>query len=249
MVLKRLFQIFTHRRAICSPPPTQPNLHTPFPPPFSPSLISLMVSVDVKHHVYTNLTKFSSHLAVSEHRRTSLKLGSRRQSSLVPGLPDRRGSSSLAPGLPDRRGSSLAPGLPDRRGSHSLTLALDSPGAGAGGDRRTSSLSGSSKEQAGVGKPLSWKSIAKTVMPAAWVGRKMVSGWRCCCRRRRCCCCCFDHVLLFFLLILLSPPFPHLLLLALLPAFLLVFFLVLLALVVVVVVICWSRSCCCRCCY
>ena len=28
-----------------------PDLHTPFPP-FSPSLISLMVSVDVKHHVY-----------------------------------------------------------------------------------------------------------------------------------------------------------------------------------------------------
>ena len=29
-----------------------PNLHTPSPPPFSPSLISRMVSVDVKHHVY-----------------------------------------------------------------------------------------------------------------------------------------------------------------------------------------------------
>ena len=29
--------------------------HTPFPP-FSPSLISLMVSVDVKHHVYFNLS-------------------------------------------------------------------------------------------------------------------------------------------------------------------------------------------------
>ena len=29
-----------------------PHLHAPFPPPFSPSLISLMVSVDVKHHVY-----------------------------------------------------------------------------------------------------------------------------------------------------------------------------------------------------
>ena len=28
-----------------------PRLHTPFPP-FSPSLISLMVSVDVKHYVY-----------------------------------------------------------------------------------------------------------------------------------------------------------------------------------------------------
>ena len=28
-----------------------PHLHTPFPP-FSPSLISLTVSVDVKHHVY-----------------------------------------------------------------------------------------------------------------------------------------------------------------------------------------------------
>ena len=27
-----------------------PHLHTP--PPFSPSLISLVVSVDVKHHVY-----------------------------------------------------------------------------------------------------------------------------------------------------------------------------------------------------
>ena len=27
------------------------SIHTPFPP-FSPSLISLMVSVDVKHHVY-----------------------------------------------------------------------------------------------------------------------------------------------------------------------------------------------------
>ena len=31
------------------PPP--PHLHTPFPP-FSPSLISLEVSVDVKHHVH-----------------------------------------------------------------------------------------------------------------------------------------------------------------------------------------------------
>ena len=29
-----------------------PHLHTPFPP-FSPSLISLMASVDVKHHVYS----------------------------------------------------------------------------------------------------------------------------------------------------------------------------------------------------
>ena len=28
------------------------HLHAPPPPPFSPSLISLMVSVDVKHHVY-----------------------------------------------------------------------------------------------------------------------------------------------------------------------------------------------------
>ena len=28
------------------------HLHTPSPPPFSPSLISLMISVDVKHHVY-----------------------------------------------------------------------------------------------------------------------------------------------------------------------------------------------------
>ena len=28
-----------------------PLLHTPFPPSLSPSLISLMVSVDVKHHV------------------------------------------------------------------------------------------------------------------------------------------------------------------------------------------------------
>ena len=28
-----------------------PHLHTPFPP-FSPSLISLTVSVDVKHHAY-----------------------------------------------------------------------------------------------------------------------------------------------------------------------------------------------------
>ena len=28
------------------------HLHTPFPPPFSPSLISLMVTADVKHHVY-----------------------------------------------------------------------------------------------------------------------------------------------------------------------------------------------------
>ena len=35
-----------------------PHLHAPFPP-FSPSLISLMVSVDVKHHVYL-LTLLSS---------------------------------------------------------------------------------------------------------------------------------------------------------------------------------------------
>ena len=31
--------------------PLYPHLHTPLPP-FSPSLISLMVDVDVKHHVY-----------------------------------------------------------------------------------------------------------------------------------------------------------------------------------------------------
>ena len=31
------------------------HLHTPPPPPFSPSLISLMVSMDVKHHVYLHL--------------------------------------------------------------------------------------------------------------------------------------------------------------------------------------------------
>ena len=31
-----------------------PHLHTPFPP-FSPSLISLMVSVEIKHHVYFTL--------------------------------------------------------------------------------------------------------------------------------------------------------------------------------------------------
>ena len=35
-----------------------PHLHTPFPP-FSPSLISLMVSVDVKHHVYLLQHPFS----------------------------------------------------------------------------------------------------------------------------------------------------------------------------------------------
>ena len=33
-----------------------PHLHAPFPP-FSPSLISLMVSVDVKHHVYLLILK------------------------------------------------------------------------------------------------------------------------------------------------------------------------------------------------
>ena len=42
----------TDRYIICLPPP--PHLHTPFPL-FSPSLISLTVSVDVKHHVYTYL--------------------------------------------------------------------------------------------------------------------------------------------------------------------------------------------------
>ena len=35
-----------------------PYLHTP--PPFSPSLISLMVAVDVKHHVYLLSLQFSS---------------------------------------------------------------------------------------------------------------------------------------------------------------------------------------------
>ena len=39
-----------------------PNLHRPFPP-FSPSLISLMVSVDVKHHVYL-LTRLHVHGSV-----------------------------------------------------------------------------------------------------------------------------------------------------------------------------------------
>ena len=38
------------------------HLHTPFPP-FSPSLISLMVSVDVKHHVYL-LTYYLNYLHV-----------------------------------------------------------------------------------------------------------------------------------------------------------------------------------------
>ena len=35
--------------------PSSPHLRTPFPS-FSPSLISLMVSVDVKHHVYLTTT-------------------------------------------------------------------------------------------------------------------------------------------------------------------------------------------------
>ena len=39
--------------------PLFPHLHTPFPP-FSPSLISLMVSVDVKHHVYLLRIAFST---------------------------------------------------------------------------------------------------------------------------------------------------------------------------------------------
>ena len=41
-------------RWACNPPPPPPHTHTPpYPPlPISPSLISLMVSVDVKHHVY-----------------------------------------------------------------------------------------------------------------------------------------------------------------------------------------------------
>ena len=34
-----------------------PPLPYPLPPPFSPSLISLMVSVDVKHHVYLLLIR------------------------------------------------------------------------------------------------------------------------------------------------------------------------------------------------
>ena len=38
-----------------------PNLHTPF----SPSLISLMVSVDVKHHVYLLKKRLKGH--VPEH--------------------------------------------------------------------------------------------------------------------------------------------------------------------------------------
>ena len=43
-----------------------PNLHTP-PPPFSPSLISLVVSVDVKHHVYCLLTISISIYSPSSH--------------------------------------------------------------------------------------------------------------------------------------------------------------------------------------
>ena len=40
-----------------------PSSHTSIPP-FSPSLVSLMVSVDVKHHVF--LVHFLSHSTVSE---------------------------------------------------------------------------------------------------------------------------------------------------------------------------------------
>ena len=42
-----------HQLIILSPSPASlfPHLHAPFPP-FSPSLISLVVSVGVKHHVY-----------------------------------------------------------------------------------------------------------------------------------------------------------------------------------------------------
>ena len=36
--------------------PSSPHLHTPFPP-FSLSVISLMVSVDVKHQVYQHFTQ------------------------------------------------------------------------------------------------------------------------------------------------------------------------------------------------
>ena len=50
-----------------------------------------------------------------------------------------------------QRQSSLTPGLPDRRGSTSLALGLGSLGAGAG-DRRASSLSNGSREPRGGGK-------------------------------------------------------------------------------------------------
>ena len=43
-----------------------PLFHTPFNPPFSLSLISLMVSVDIKHHLYTWL---KAHLAFPSTKR------------------------------------------------------------------------------------------------------------------------------------------------------------------------------------
>ena len=51
-----------------TPPPPPPNINTPFPP-FSPSLISLMVSVEVKHHVYLLIPMQLSGLSDLQQRR------------------------------------------------------------------------------------------------------------------------------------------------------------------------------------
>ena len=57
-----------------------PHLHTPFPP-FSPSLISRTVSVDVKHHVY--LVRWLSIRSVEEDKRKEKWMNSRHSSGAV----------------------------------------------------------------------------------------------------------------------------------------------------------------------
>ena len=53
--------------------PLPPNLDTPFPT-FSPSLISLMVSVGVKHHVYLlYMLSYHGGLQNNSHNHASIK--------------------------------------------------------------------------------------------------------------------------------------------------------------------------------
>ena len=50
-----------------------PHLHTPFPT-FSPSLRSLMVSVDVKHHIYLlYMLSYHGGLQNNNHNHPSIK--------------------------------------------------------------------------------------------------------------------------------------------------------------------------------
>ena len=67
---------FTEKDGFHIPPTLSPHIHTPFPL-FSPSLISIMVSVDVKYHVYFTSHPPSPHLQELEAGEEVIDVGAK----------------------------------------------------------------------------------------------------------------------------------------------------------------------------